>query len=126
MLVLLSIPLLGRRPEPRTVLGLLVGFAGALVIATKGELTSLTFSDPLGVTLGLGSAVIWASYWLLNLRDERPLVEKMFWNFLFGFAYVSTLVLVSGEFQLPPLEGLAGGAVYVGLFEMGGHFPALV
>lgn len=121
MLVLLSIPLLGRRPEPRTVLGLLVGFAGALVIATKGELTSLTFSDPLGVALGLGSAVIWASYWLLNLRDERPLVEKMFWNFLFGFAYVSTLVLVSGEFQLPPLEGLAG-AVYVGLFEMGVTF----
>lgn len=121
MFVLLSIPLLGKRPEPRTMLGLLVGFGGALVIATKGELTSLTFSDPVGVALGLGSAVIWASYWLLNLRDERPLVEKMFWNFLFGFAYVSGLVLVSGEFQLPPLEGLAG-AVYVGLFEMGVTF----
>ncbi|ASJ03623.1 permease [Thermococcus profundus] len=121
MLVLLSIPLLGRKPRMRTVLGLFIGFLGAIVVATKGNLTGLNFSDPLGVILGLGSAVIWASYWLLNLRDERPLVEKMFWNFLFGFACVSGLLLFSGEFVVPPLEGLAG-AIYVGLFEMGVTF----
>ncbi|MBP1911385.1 DMT family transporter [Thermococcus stetteri] len=118
MLVLLSIPLLGRRPGIRTILGLFLGFLGALIVATKGNLASLSFTDPLGVALGLGSAVIWASYWLLNLRDERPLVEKMFWNFLFGFMYISTALLVSEGFQIPSLWGLSGAA-YVGLFEMG-------
>ncbi|ASJ06082.1 DMT family transporter [Thermococcus pacificus] len=121
MLVLLSIPLLGKRPGARTVLGLSIGFLGALVVATRGDITDLNFSDPVGFALGLGSAVIWASYWLLNLRDERPLVEKMFWNFLFGFAYVFTALALSGGLALPPLKGLVG-AVYVGLFEMGVTF----
>ncbi|WP_048150416.1 DMT family transporter [Palaeococcus ferrophilus] len=121
MLVLLSIPLLGKRARPKTIFGLFLGFLGAIVVATKGDLTGLGFSDPLGVVLGLGSAVIWASYWLLNLRDDRPLVEKMFWNFLFGFAYLSMVLLLSGGFVVPPFEGLVG-AVYVGLFEMGVTF----
>ncbi|WP_297504696.1 DMT family transporter [Thermococcus sp.] len=118
MLVLLSIPLLGKRPGARTVLGLFIGFLGALVVATKGNITGLNFSDPVGVALGLGSAVIWASYWILNLRDDRPLIEKMFWNFLFGFAYVSVVLALSGRPAVPPAEGLVGAA-YVGLFEMG-------
>ncbi len=121
MLVLLSIPLLGKRPGARTVLGLFLGFLGAIVVATKGDVAGLNFTDPLGVALGLGSAVIWASYWLLNLRDGRPLVEKMFWNFLFGFSYVSIAVVATGNFAVPPAEGLAG-AIYVGLFEMGVTF----
>ncbi len=118
MLVLLSIPLLGKRPGVRTVLGLSIGFLGALIVATKGNITGLNFSDPIGVALGLGSAVIWATYWLLNLRDERPLVEKTFWNFLFGFAYILAVLVLSGGLAVPPVEGIAG-AVYVGLFEMG-------
>ncbi|NJF26113.1 DMT family transporter [Thermococcus sp. Bubb.Bath] len=121
MLVLLSIPLLGRKPGARTILGLLTGFLGAIVVATRGNLTGMSFSDPLGVALGLGSAVIWSAYWLLNLRDRRPLVEKMFWNFLFGFVYVSAVLLISGGFIVPPVKDLAG-AVYVGLFEMGVTF----
>ncbi len=121
MLVLLSIPLLGKKPGARTVLGLFIGFLGALVVATKGNITGLNFSDPVGVALGLGSAVIWASYWILNLRDDRPLIEKMFWNFLFGFAYVSVVLTLSGGPAVPPAEGLVGAA-YVGLFEMGVTF----
>jgi len=118
MLVLLSVPLLGRRFGARTVLGLFIGFLGALVVATKGNLTGLSFPDPVGVALGLGSAVVWAIYWLLNLRDGRPLVEKTFWNFLFGFTYILVILVLSGELAVPPVGGLAG-AVYVGLFEMG-------
>ncbi|WP_148883243.1 DMT family transporter [Thermococcus aciditolerans] len=121
MLVLLSIPLLGKRPGARTAFGLLLGFFGAILVATKGNVAGLNFTDPIGVALGLGSAVVWASYWLLNLRDERPLAEKMFWNFLFGFVYVSIVVVATGNFTVPPVEGLAG-AIYVGLFEMGVTF----
>ncbi len=118
MLVLLSIPLLGKRPGRGAVFGLLIGFLGALVVATRGNLTSLNLSNPVGVALGIGSAVIWAAYWLLNLRDKRPLIEKMFWNFLFGFAYVSVILTLLGGLVVPPLVG-AIGAIYVGLFEMG-------
>ncbi|NJE46676.1 DMT family transporter [Thermococcus sp. GR7] len=118
MLVVLSIPILGKRPSARTIAGLFLGFLGVLVVATKGNLAELNFTDPVGVALGLGSAVIWASYWILNLRDERSPVEKMFWNFLFGFIYVATATFLTGSLALPEPEALAG-AIYVGLFEMG-------
>ncbi|WP_297497247.1 DMT family transporter [Thermococcus sp.] len=118
VLVLLSIPLLGKRPGMRVVTGLFLGFFGAFIVVTRGNLRGLDFSNPAGVALALGSAVIWATYWIMNLRDERSLIEKMFWNFLFGFAYISAVLALLGGFTVPPIEGLAGAA-YVGLFEMG-------
>ena len=117
-LVLLSVPLLKRKLALKTLFGLFLGFLGALIVATRGRLLSLGFSNPVGDALGLGSALIWAAYWLLNVRDVRRLEEKMFWNFLFGFTYVSIAVVATGNFAVPPAEGLAG-AIYVGLFEMG-------
>ena len=117
VLVVLSIPLLGRRPKAGAVFGLFIGFLGALVVATRGDVLSIGLSNPTGDALGLGSAIVWAVYWLLNVRDGRRLEEKMFWNFAFALLYSLPLMLLAG-FSLPPLEVLAG-AVYVGLFEMG-------
>lgn len=97
MLVLLSVPILGKKPSFRALVDLLLGFLGALVVATKGNLADLDFTDPLGVLFGFGSAIIWALYWILNLHDERLLVENMFWNFLFGFAYSSVIVFSQRE-----------------------------
>ncbi|GAB6136724.1 DMT family transporter [Thermococcus prieurii] len=116
-LVLLSVPLLKRKLALKTLFGLFLGFLGALIVATRGRLLSLGLSNPVGDVLGLGSALIWAAYWLLNVRDGRRLEEKMFWNFAFALFYASLLVPFAG-FPLPPLKGIAG-AIYVGLFEMG-------
>jgi drug/metabolite transporter (DMT)-like permease len=96
-------------------MGLLLGFSGALIVATGGNVLSLGFSNPIGDALGLGSAFIWATYWLLNVRDNRRLEEKMFWNFAFALIYAFPLAFSSG---FSPSTGIAG-AVYVGLFEMG-------
>ena len=116
-LVLLSVPLLKRKLALKTLFGLFLGFLGALIVATRGNVLSLGFSNPVGDALGLGSALIWAAYWLLNVRDVRRLEEKMFWNFAFALIYASLLILLAG-FSLPPMKGLAG-AVYVGMFEIG-------
>lgn len=118
MLVILSIPLLGNRPGVRTFIGLIMGFFGAVIVATRGSVTSLNFTDTLGVGLAFSSAVIWATYWLLNVKDGRESVEKMFWNFLFGFVYVSIAMALTGDFSIPSPPALVG-AVYAGLFEMG-------
>lgn len=118
MLVILSIPLLGNRPGVRTFIGLIMGFFGAVIVATRGSVTSLNFTDTLGVGLAFSSAVIWATYWLLNVKDGRESVEKMFWNFLFGFVYVSIAMALTGDFSIPSPPALVGAA-YAGLFEMG-------
>ncbi len=118
MLSLLSIPFLKQKITLRQISGVLVSFGGVLVVATRGNLLSLSFRDPLGTVLGLGSAVIWASYWILNLRDSRESTVKMFWNFAFGFIYTSILATSAHQLTIPCVKGLLG-AVYVGIFEMG-------
>ncbi len=121
ILSLLSIPFLKQRITVGQILGVLISFVGVLIVATRGDLLSLSFRDPLGTALALGSAVIWASYWILNLRDSRESTVKMFWNFAFGFLYTAILIASTHQFIIPGIKVLLG-AVYVGLFEMGVTF----
>lgn len=118
VLVLLSIPLLKQKVSVFSIFAFLVSFAGVFVIATRGDLLSFRFSDPLGVGLATGSSVIWALFWIGNVKDKRRETPKLFLNFVFGFAYCLIAAAFMGELRLPPWQGLAG-AVYVGLFETG-------
>lgn len=71
-----------------------------------------------GILLATGSSIIWSLYWIINVKDTRPVVQKMFLNFLFGSIYISlTMFFV----ELPDLRyGISFlAAIYVGFFEMG-------
>ncbi len=118
LMILLSIPLLKKRPKLKTLLGLSLGFFGALTVATQGQIKSLNFSDPIGVIFGLGNAFVWALFWLLNLKDKRESVEKMFWNFAAGSFYTFLAILFTKSLTFPSVKGFFG-AFYIGLFEMG-------
>jgi len=118
MLVLLAIPILKQKPRFRDISGVLISFCGAVVIALRGDFTQLRFQEPVGVGLALGSTLIWALFWLYNVRDRRDEVIKLFWIFVFGFMYVLIYALAMGEFALPSGYALLGN-VYVGVFEMG-------
>jgi len=118
MLVLLAIPILKQKPRFRDISGVLISFCGAVVIALRGDFTQMRFQEPVGVALALGSTLIWALFWLYNVRDRRDEVIKLFWIFVFGFMYVLIYALAMGEFALPSGYALLGN-VYVGLFEMG-------
>ena len=121
VVVILSVPFL-KQPIGRVSLaGILVSFFGVLVISTRGDLLSFRFSDPVGTALAVGSAFIWATFWLSNVRDDRDEVVKLLLNFAFGLAFV-----VVAAFALagpPPLDlrGI-GGSAYAGVFEMGVTF----
>jgi len=118
VLAYLSVPFLGQRLRRVDILAGLVCYAGVVVIATRGEVTSLTFSDPLGVGLALGSTLIWASYWIIATRDQRDPVVGLFLNFLFGLPVIAVICGLTEGFGIPPVTSLAA-AVYVGVFEMG-------
>lgn len=118
VIVVFSIIFLGQKITPGRVAAILVSYLGVIVIATRGRFRDFGPADPLGVVLALGSALIWAAYWLVNLRDRRDAAVKLFLNFVFGFLYT---VAASAAFALPrrpDLRGLAGAA-YIGAFEMG-------
>jgi drug/metabolite transporter (DMT)-like permease len=101
-------------------IALLISFFGVVLISTKGNISSLEFTDNLGVVLALGSSLIWASYWLLNIKDKRDDIHKLFWNFFFGTAYILILLLLKG-FEQYSFEAIISSA-YVGIFEMGVTF----
>ncbi|GAB4350181.1 MAG: DMT family transporter [Gammaproteobacteria bacterium] len=118
VLVLLSALFLKQRVTVQTLLAMCISLTGVAIISTRGELTVLRFTDSIGVALALASTVIWAGYWLLNLRDGRDPVVRLWINFLFGTAAVTLHHLVAGEWRFPGWPALAGAA-YVGCFEMG-------
>ncbi|HEY5789643.1 MAG TPA: DMT family transporter [Gammaproteobacteria bacterium] len=118
VLVLLSALFLRQPIPPRALAAMALSLLGVAVISTRGDLLGLQFSDPVGVGLALGSTVIWAGYWLLNLRDQRDPVARLALNFAWGTLFAFAVALAAGELAWPTSAGLLG-ALYVGTFEMG-------
>ena len=109
-----------------SIFAILTSFAGILIIASHreaavrpgGPAQTGALLHATGVALAVGSAFFWALYWILNIRDRREAVSKLFLNFFFGFFYTAVVMALAGHYRLPPWQGI-GGAVYIGLFEMG-------
>lgn len=118
MLVIFSVVFLKQHITFTGIAALLVSFFGVIMIATRGNLGDFRFTDPIGVSLAAGSSVIWAFFWILNMKDTRKDIPKMLMNFMFGLLYISIWNLATGNFRIPPLQALTG-AVYIGIFEMG-------
>ena len=117
-LVLLSIPLLKQKISGISIIAIVISFVGIIVISTGGNILSLEFRNPLGVLLAAGSSVFWSLYWILNMRDKRDEVVKLFMNFIFGSLFVFIAVLYNHSWEPISFYGFAGG-LYLGLFEMG-------
>jgi len=120
-LALLSVPLLGQKLGWRGMAAGALGYFGVIVISTRGDLATFRTESPLGVALALGSAIIWAVYWIANTKDERDPVSVLFPNFLFGLPLVvAACALFSSLRVTDPIALL--GAAYVGVVEMGVAF----
>ena len=120
-LSILAIPLLKQKVVWQQWVALFISYGGVLVISTEGKPFSFEFTDPFGVSLALGSTVIWALYWIFNTRDSRDPVVGLFLNFVCGFPFVLFYCLATTDLSWPPFAGLLGAA-YVGTFEMGACF----
>lgn len=114
---ILSIYFLAQKIGWRNMLAIVVSFAGIVVISTHGDLLGMRFTSPLGAGLAVGSAFIWAAFWVASLRDKNDASVKLSISFCFGFLYaaVAAVVMRAG---IPDGPAMAGSA-YIGLFEMG-------
>ncbi len=118
VLVLLSIPFLKQKIHWREFLAILISFGGILIISTHGQPWSFHFTNPWGVCLAVGSALFWAIYWILNMKDQREETGKILLNLVFGLIYLVVYFLFIGKW--PAFSSWQGimGSVYVGVFEM--------
>jgi drug/metabolite transporter (DMT)-like permease len=117
-LTLLSILILKQKISWKSVIAIVISFFGIVIVATRGDLLSMKFGNPAGVSLALSSTVIWSFFWIVNIRDKRDEVIKLFLNFSFGFIYILLTALVMNILKVPPWQALIG-ALYIGIFEMG-------
>lgn len=119
MLTVMSAVMLRQRISAASLAAIAVSFTGVLVISTHGDIFGLKFANPAGAVLAVSSSLIWALFWILNVKDRRDEVVKLFLSFFFGSIYtLMAKAALIGEFSFPPAAGLAGAA-YIGLFEMG-------
>lgn len=118
ILVLLSIPLLKQKITLKSLGAILISFFGVYIISTQGNVLSFRFTDTTGVTLALGSAFLWALYWIYNSRDNKDPAARLMVNFVFGSIYITVTMLFASDFSSISLKGITGGT-YIGLFEMG-------
>jgi drug/metabolite transporter (DMT)-like permease len=118
VLSLLSVPLLGQKIGKRSIAGLFISFIGVVFISSQGGLSGFQKTNSSGVLLALGSSVIWALYWIFNVRDSRDSVVKLFLNFLFGLIFLALAVWFFSDFRIKAETGLLA-AMYIGIFEVG-------
>lgn len=116
VLVLLSIVFLGQRPTRYDLIATAVSYGGVVIIALGGGSDDISFSL-IGLGLAILSTLIWASYWILLLKDPRDERVSMCLNFVAVLPMALMLCLVFSDLSVPWQGWL--GASYVGIFEMG-------
>ena len=118
-LSLLSVPLL-RQPFTRgQALATMVCYSGVVVLSVKGE-ADQAISLP-GVFLAASCTLIWALYWIYNIRSTRDPIVTLFLNFLFSLPFAGMACLCFSSFTIIDVKGLFG-AVWIGCFEFGFAF----
>ncbi len=122
VLIGLSAPLLRQRITGTDWLAALLGYAGVLVIATRGAPLSLEFQEPVGVGLAVLSTLLWALYWIASTRQALSVSLGLWLHFLSGTVVLWLLLGLFGTWpQFLDAKHLSRGllgAAYVGLFEM--------
>jgi len=118
VLVLISIPMLKQKIGLLSILSLLISFSGVLLISFQGGTIFDTDSNITGVILAILTSVLWAFYWIFNMKSRIDEVVGLFLIFFFATLYL----VIGGLFREPSLP--AGkeawiAAAYVGVFEMG-------
>lgn len=117
-LVLLSAPILKQKISIKSLIALTTSFIGVFFISSQGSIININFANPLGVSLALGSSIVWALYWLLNVKNKNDEIIQLFLNFIFAFLFICVITIVFSDIKIKNLNGIFAG-IYIGLFEMG-------
>lgn len=121
MLFILSIPILRLKFHFADLFTILISFFGVVIIATKGKIFAMEFTNKAGVLLAVSSSLVWALYWLLNMKDRRKEESKLFFSFAFGVIYLLVYLLLTRKFKINFGKEIFA-PIYIGLFEMGVTF----
>ncbi len=118
VLTLFSAKFLGQKLTWKNLVAVFISFAGVFFISSQGKWFSFQNTNLFGVFLAAGSSIIWATYWILNLKDKNETVPKLFGYFLFGTIYSAFACALFSNIVVTETKAVLA-AMYVGCFEMG-------
>lgn len=118
VLSVLAIPFLKQKLYPKAFIALLISFSGIVCISSGGNIAHFHFTNTLGISLALGSSLIWAIYWLLNMKSQRDVTVKLFTNFITGTLFSAMALWFFPFPQMVSINSILSVS-YVGFFEMG-------
>ena len=120
-LSLLSVPLLKQKLTGTQILATLVCYSGVVVLSWQGGASGGEAISMTGVFLASSCTVIWALYWIYNVRSKEDPIIAIFLNFLFSIPFVVAACMTFSSLAVPDIRGLYG-AVWIGCFEFGFAF----
>jgi len=120
-LSLLSIPLLKQRFSKIQIAASLICYAGVVVLSYRGSNAPGSKIDYFGVFLAVSCTVIWAFYWIYNVRSKQDPIVAIFLNFFFSIPFIGLACFSLSSFEIHQIEGLYG-AIWIGCFEFGFAF----
>lgn len=120
IVLLILLALFAHQPIPsRKYIGMFVSLGGVTLISMGSGQMGDGGIPVGGLLLAALSALLWASYWMLNnkYKDLFDSILACFMSFLFGTLYLVAGACVTGV-NISTLPGILSG-MYVGGFEMG-------
>ncbi len=117
----LSVIFLKHKLSVYDILAGIIAYFGVLIIATKGNIFTLHFSNSYGVFLALFSTILWSFYWIFNTKSKVDPVIGLFCNFLVGVILILIYFISFSHFQTLNIKTVLS-SVYVGFFEMGATY----
>jgi drug/metabolite transporter (DMT)-like permease len=117
-LMFLSVPILKHKITRFDVAATLICYIGIVVICMGGDTFPEGRLSILGISLAIGSTVIWALYWLYKAKDSVDPIVGLFLSFAFSLPFVAVSYYFFSDSNGWEMNGVYGG-FYVGLFEMG-------
>ncbi len=117
-LSLLSIPLLNQTFSKMQILATLVCYTGVVVLSYRSDAVLRSEINYLGVFLAISCTMIWALYWIYNVRSKQDPIVAIFLNFLFSIPFIAIACFIFSSFEIMNLKGIYG-AVWIGFFEFG-------
>lgn len=120
IVLLIMLALFAGQPIPKKkYIGMFLSLAGVALISLGGGGTVDMSLSVSGLLLAALSAVLWATYWMVNnlKKEQADGSVVLFVTFLFGSLYLLAGAFFVGA-DLNTLPGVLSG-MYVGAFEMG-------
>lgn len=131
ILLLILLAIFTRQAIPlKKYIGMFISLGGLILISAGGKQSDNMEIPAFGLFLGLMSALLWASYWMINNKNKEKAdaTTACFMSFLFGSIYLTLgIPFIGVEGLLAPhtsdfspniVNGILSG-MYVGAFEMG-------